>query len=88
MDTMNAVEVAEAGADFELVEREIPQPGPGEVRMAVEACGICHSDAFVKEGMFPGIEYPRIPGHEIVGVVDALGEGVDQWSEGQRVGVG
>src|SRR6056297_3559907 len=88
MSTMKAVEVSEPGADFELVEREVPEPGPGEVRIAVEACGICHSDAFVKEGTFPGLEYPRIPGHEVVGTVDAVGEGVGQWSDGQRVGVG
>lgn len=88
MATMRAVQVPSAGADFELVEREIPEPGPGEVRIRVDACGICHSDVFVKEGAFPGIQYPRVPGHEIAGVVDALGEGVSEWEEGQRVGVG
>ncbi len=88
MEKMKAVEVSEAGGDFELVEREIPEPGPDEVRIAVEACGICHSDAFVKQGAFPGMEYPRIPGHEIIGTVEALGDNVDQWDDGQRVGVG
>lgn len=88
MATMRAVQVSQAGGDFELVEREIPTPGRNEVRVRVDACGICHSDVFVKEGMFPGLEYPRIPGHEVAGVVDALGEGVTSWREGQRVGVG
>ncbi|OBS10524.1 hydroxyacid dehydrogenase [Acidihalobacter prosperus] len=85
---MNAIQVARPGGDFELVERPLPTPGPGEVRIRVQACGICHSDLFVKEGLFPGIEYPRIPGHEVVGVVDALGPGVSAWQSGQRVGVG
>jgi propanol-preferring alcohol dehydrogenase len=88
MATMRAVQIPEPGGDFEVVERDIPEPGPGEVRIRVDACGICHSDLFVKEGAFPGIEYPRVPGHEIAGVVDAVGEGVDEWEEGQRVGVG
>ncbi len=85
---MRAVQVPEAGGDFEVVEREIPEPEPNEVRVAVEACGVCHSDAFVKEGAFPGIDYPRTPGHEVAGRVDAVGEGVAEWEEGQRVGVG
>jgi NADPH2:quinone reductase len=87
-DTMRAVQVPEAGAEFELVERAVPDPGPGEVRVAVDACGICHSDDYVKEGTYPGISYPRIPGHEIAGRVDAVGERVTAWSEGDRVGAG
>lgn len=85
---MRAVTVPSPGADFEVVEKDIPDPGRGEVRVRVDACGICHSDVFVKDGAFPGVEYPRVPGHEIAGVVDAVGEGVSEWEEGQRVGVG
>jgi len=85
---MQAVHVPEAGASFEVTELPVPDPGPDEVRVRVEACGICHSDAFVKEGTFPGIEYPRVPGHEVTGVVDAVGAEVDAWTEGDRVGVG
>jgi alcohol dehydrogenase, propanol-preferring len=85
---MKAVQVSKAGGEFEIVEREDPQPGPGQVRVKVEACGICHSDAFVKHGGFPGLTYPRIPGHEVAGVVDMVGEGVTAWSVGERVGVG
>lgn len=88
MSTMKAVQIPHAGGDFELVERPIPEPGVGEVRVKVEACGICHSDAYVKEGTFPGITYPRIPGHEIAGYVDKVGEGVSNWKSGQRVGIG
>ena len=88
MATMRAAHVPEAGGDFELVDLPTPTPSDDEVRLRVEACGICHSDAFVKEGTFPGIEYPRVPGHEVAGVVDAVGADVDQWSEGERVGVG
>ena len=73
---------------FELVEREIPEPGVGSVRIKVEACGICHSDSFTKEGTWPGIQYPRVPGHEIAGIIDAVGTGVVGWTLGQRVGVG
>lgn len=87
-DRMNAVVVPEPGANFELVQREVPTPGPGEIRIRVEACGICHSDAVVKEGTWPDLQYPRIPGHEVAGVVDALGPDVDAWSQGDRVGVG
>ncbi|SFG87306.1 NADPH2:quinone reductase [Halopelagius inordinatus] len=87
-DTMQAVVVAEPGGEFQVVERDVPDPGPGEVRVAVEACGICHSDAYVKEGTYPGISYPRVPGHEIAGRVDAVGDEVEQWSPGDRVGVG
>jgi len=85
---MKAMQVSKAGGPFELVEREVTEPGPNQVRIKVSACGICHSDAFVKEGQFPGLEYPRIPGHEVVGVVDKLGDGISNWREGQRVGVG
>ena len=88
MPKMRVAQVARAGGAFELVEREIPQPGPGWVRLKVQACGICHSDSLVKEGHWPGIQYPRVPGHEVVGVVDAVGTGVTQWKPGQRVGVG
>lgn len=88
MSNMHAMRAPEAGADFESVEIPIPDPAPGEVRIKVDACGICHSDAFVKEGLFPGIEYPRIPGHEVAGVIDAVGEGVEMWAEGDSVGVG
>ena len=85
---MRAIEVPYAGGPFQLVERETPIPGPGEVRVAVEACGVCHSDETAKEGGMPGSRYPIIPGHEVTGRVDALGEGVTGWSVGQRVGVG
>jgi D-arabinose 1-dehydrogenase-like Zn-dependent alcohol dehydrogenase len=88
MATMRAVQVSRAKGPFELVERPIPDPAAGSVRIKVQACGICHSDAFCKEGLFPGIQYPRIPGHEVTGVIDALGSDVAGWSEGQRVGVG
>jgi D-arabinose 1-dehydrogenase-like Zn-dependent alcohol dehydrogenase len=88
MARMKAVQVPKAGADFEIVEREIPQPGAGHVRIQVQACGICHSDVITKEGLFPGITYPRVPGHEVAGVIDELGSGVKEWHKGQRVGVG
>ena len=86
--TMKAAQVAKAGADFSIVEREIPKPDPGQVRIKVKACGVCHSDVLTKEGGWPGIEYPRIPGHEVVGIVDEVGSGVTTWKQGQRVGVG
>jgi D-arabinose 1-dehydrogenase-like Zn-dependent alcohol dehydrogenase len=86
--TMKAFEVPAPGAPFTLAQRPVPEPAAGQVRIAVEACGICHSDALVKEGHFPGLTYPRIPGHEVVGRVDALGAGVTSWRAGQRVGVG
>lgn len=85
---MIAMQVTRAGGAFELVERPLPEPGAGEVRLRVEACGICHSDALVKEGYWPGLAYPRIPGHEAVGVVEAIGPGVQGWSVGDRAGVG
>ena len=85
---MKAAQISKAGGDFELVEREIPQPGPGQVRVKVEACGICHSDVLVKEGLWPGLQYPRVPGHEVAGRIDALGANVTNWRKDQRVGVG
>ena len=88
MAKMKVAQVAKAGGDFEIVEREIPQPGPGQVRIRVQACGVCHSDVLTKEGGWPGLEYPRVPGHEVAGVIDESGAGVTQWRKGQRVGVG
>lgn len=88
MSRMKAVQISKAGGDFELVERSTPEPGRGQVRIKVEACGICHSDALVKEGYWPGIQYPRVPGHEIAGRIDAVGADVSNWKPGQRVGVG
>jgi D-arabinose 1-dehydrogenase-like Zn-dependent alcohol dehydrogenase len=85
---MKAAQVPRPGADFEIVEREIPKPGTGEVRIKVQACGVCHSDVLTKEGQWPGIEYPRVPGHEVVGTIDELSDGVSVWKKGQRVGVG
>jgi D-arabinose 1-dehydrogenase-like Zn-dependent alcohol dehydrogenase len=85
---MKAAQISKAGGDWELVERDIPEPGPGQVRVKVEACGICHSDSLVKEGLWPGLQYPRVPGHEIAGRVDALGANVTAWQKDQRVGVG
>src|SRR5215469_14961861 len=86
--TMRAAQIAKPGGEFEVVEREIPKPGAGEVLIKVQACGVCHSDVFVKEGLWPGLQYPRVPGHEVVGVIDELGAGVTVWTKGQRVGVG
>ncbi|HEX4712768.1 alcohol dehydrogenase [Phenylobacterium sp.] len=88
MPTMRVVQIANKGGPFELVERELPQPGAGEVRVKVHACGVCHSDSIAKDGLFPSVPYPIVPGHEIAGVVDAVGEGVIGWSVGTRVGVG
>jgi D-arabinose 1-dehydrogenase-like Zn-dependent alcohol dehydrogenase len=88
MAKMKIAVVPKAGAHFELIEKDIPEPGKGQVRIKVIACGVCHSDVFTKEGLFPGIKYPRAPGHEIAGNIDALGAGVDNWKPGQRVGVG
>jgi D-arabinose 1-dehydrogenase-like Zn-dependent alcohol dehydrogenase len=88
MSNMRAVQVTSPKGPFEIVEREIPEPGAGSVRIKVQACGICHSDTITKEGIWPGIQYPRVPGHEIAGVVDAVGAGVAGWIPGQRVGVG
>ena len=85
---MKAVQISKPGGNFEVVERPIPQPAHGQVRIKVEACGICHSDVLVKEGLWPGIQYPRVPGHEIAGRIDAVGPDVTLWKPGQRVGVG
>ena len=81
MPTMKAVQVPKPGADFEIVEREIPQPGPRQVRIRVLACGVCHSDVLTKDGLMPGISYPRVPGHEIAGVIDEVGAGVTRLEE-------
>ncbi len=88
MASMRAVQVSEAGGPFELVEREVPEPGRGQALVRVHACGICHSDSYAKEGGFPGVSYPLVPGHEIAGVIEGLGEEVPGWEVGQRVGVG
>ncbi|HXX17340.1 MAG TPA: alcohol dehydrogenase [Candidatus Eremiobacteraceae bacterium] len=85
---MKAAQISKPGGDFEIVERDVPQPGPREVRVKVLACGVCHSDVFTKEGYWPGIQYPRVPGHEVAGLVDELGADVTGWNKGQRVGVG
>jgi D-arabinose 1-dehydrogenase-like Zn-dependent alcohol dehydrogenase len=85
---MKAAQIPKAGADFQIVEREIPKPGVGELRIKVQACGVCHSDVLTKEGLWPGIQYPRVPGHEVAGIIDELGAGVSEWKKGQRVGVG
>jgi D-arabinose 1-dehydrogenase-like Zn-dependent alcohol dehydrogenase len=85
---MRVVQVSQPGGPFEIVERPIPEPGEGSVRIRVEACGICHSDSITKDGHYPGIQYPRIPGHEVAGVIDAVGTGTPGWQPGQRVGVG
>ncbi len=88
MAMMRVAQVPRAGGAFEIVERSIPDPGAGTVRIQVQACGICHSDSLTKEGHYPGIQYPRVPGHEVAGVIDAVGPGVSGWEPGQRVGVG
>lgn len=88
MASMRVAQVASAGGEFEIVEREIPNPGPGQVRIKVRACGVCHSDSFTKLGHWPGLTFPRVPGHEIAGHVDDVGAGVTVWKKGQRVGVG
>jgi D-arabinose 1-dehydrogenase-like Zn-dependent alcohol dehydrogenase len=88
MQLMKAVQVSSPGADFEIIQKEIPEPGNNEVLIKVEACGICHGDAIAKEGHFPGIKYPIVPGHEVVGIVDKIGPMVTNWKAGQRVGVG
>src|SRR5579871_667670 len=88
MAKMQAVQVARAGGPLERVERDVPAPAPGEVRLRVEACGVCHSDSLTVEGQWPNLAFPRIPGHEIAGVIDATGPGVEGWRIGQRVGVG
>jgi D-arabinose 1-dehydrogenase-like Zn-dependent alcohol dehydrogenase len=86
--TMKVAQIAKPGEGFQIVEREIPKPGAGQVRIKVQACGVCHSDVLTVEGAWPGIEYPRIPGHEVAGIIDEVGTGVTTWKKGQRVGVG
>lgn len=88
MNTMRAMQVSEPNSDFKLVEKDIPSPAGNEVLIKIQACGICHSDAFVKDGLMPGIEYPRVPGHEVIGTIEKLGSDVSEWQEKQRVGVG
>jgi propanol-preferring alcohol dehydrogenase len=85
---MKAAQISRAGGDWELVERDIPEPGAGQVRVKVEVCGVCHSDVLVKDGLWPGLQFPRVPGHEIAGRIDAVGDNVTAWNVGQRVGVG
>src|SRR5712671_2282249 len=85
---MKVAQISRAGGDFEIVEREIPKPGAGHVLIKVQACGVCHSDVLTKEGLWPGIQYPRVPGHEVAGIIDEVGAGVSEWKRGQRVGVG
>ena len=88
MSRMRAVQVKSANGPFELVDRDVPEPGTRRVRVKVQACGVCHSDSFTRKGAFPGIQYPRVPGHEVVGIVDAVGADVPDWKPGQRAGVG
>jgi D-arabinose 1-dehydrogenase-like Zn-dependent alcohol dehydrogenase len=88
MARMKVAQVSKAKGDFEIVEREIPSPGPGQVRIKVQACGVCHSDLYTKDGLWPGLPYPRIPGHEIAGVIDEVGSGVSTRKKGDRAGVG
>ena len=85
---MRAIQVSKPNGPFEIVERDVPEPGAAQVRIKVQACGICHGDSLMKEGLFPGIQYPRVPGHEVAGIIDAVGESVTEWKAGQRVGVG
>ena len=86
--TMKAAQISKPGAGFQIVERKIPEPGPGQVRIKVQACGVCHSDVLTKEGLWPGLQYPRVPGHEVAGVIDEVGANVSAWKKGERVGVG
>jgi D-arabinose 1-dehydrogenase-like Zn-dependent alcohol dehydrogenase len=88
MTKTKVAQIAKPGGDFELVERDVPQPGPGQVRLKIEACGICHSDVLIKDGLWPGLQYPRVPGHEVAGRIDAVSSDVTAWKTGQRVGVG
>ena len=85
---MRAVQVSKANGPFEIVERDIPEPDGAQVRIKVQACGVCHGDSVTKEGLFPDIQYPRVLGHEVAGVIDLVGEDVVEWKAGQRVGVG
>src|ERR1017187_2119431 len=86
--TMKVAQISKPGAGFQVVERDIPNPGAGHVRIKVQACGVCHSDVLTVEGAWPGIQYPRVPGHEVAGIIDEVGAGVSVWKKGQRVGVG
>ena len=88
MKRMKVVQVAKPNAGLEVVERDVPEPTPRQVRIKVQACGICHSDMFTVAGAFPGIQYPRVPGHEVVGIIDAVGADVPDWKAGMRAGVG
>jgi D-arabinose 1-dehydrogenase-like Zn-dependent alcohol dehydrogenase len=88
MTQMKSAQVSGPGADFQIVEREIAEPDARHVRIKVQACGVCHSDVLTKEGLWPGIQYPRVPGHEVAGIIDTVGAGVSEWTKGQRVGVG
>src|ERR1700690_3995670 len=88
MPKMRAVQVAKAGGPLELVELEIPEPESGAVRIKVQSCGVCHSDSVTKDGLFPGIQYPRVPGHEVIGIIDALGPNVPRWKVGNASGGG
>jgi D-arabinose 1-dehydrogenase-like Zn-dependent alcohol dehydrogenase len=85
---MKVAQISKANGEFEIVERAVPNPNAGQVRIKVQACGICHSDVFTKEGLWPGIKFPRVPGHEVIGMIDEVGPGVSAWQKGQRVGVG
>ena len=85
---MQVAQIPKPGADFQIAEREMPTPGAGHVRIKVQGCGVCHSDVLTKEGSWPGMHYPRVPGHEVAGIIDALDAGVSAWQKGQRVGVG
>jgi D-arabinose 1-dehydrogenase-like Zn-dependent alcohol dehydrogenase len=85
---MKVAKISKPGAGFQIVEREIPEPGAGHVRIKVQACGVCHSDMLTVEGAWPGIQYPRVPGHEVAGIIDEVGDGVSAWKKGQRAGVG
>src|SRR5882724_13005726 len=85
---MKTIQVPGPGGPFQLVDRDIPDPKPDWVRIRVHACGVCHSDSLLKEGLFPGVQYPRVPGHEVAGVIDEIGSNVTPWKKGQRVGVG
>ena len=88
VSTMKVAQISKPGAGFQVVEREVPTPGAGQVRIKVQACGVCHSDVLTVEGSWPGIQYPRVPGHEVAGIIDEVGAGVSEWKKGQRVGVG
>jgi D-arabinose 1-dehydrogenase-like Zn-dependent alcohol dehydrogenase len=88
MAKMRVAQIPSAKGPFEIVERDIPEPGAGQVRIKVQACGVCHSDSVTKDALFPGIVYPRVPGHEVIGMLDAIGPGITGWTLGEPVGVG